>query len=50
MNPPDSSWPVVPFPELLVQLLLKGSLLLTGVGALVLLVLLVRDRRKKQIW
>ncbi len=38
------------FPEWLIALLIAGSLLLTGIGALSLLILLLRDFKNKSIW
>ena len=50
MNPSDESWPLVFFPDAIVQLLITGSLVLTGFGAVILIWLLLKDRRDKQIW
>jgi len=38
------------FPQTLVAALIVGSLLLTGAGAITLLVLLWKDRHGKNIW
>ena len=50
MNPPAETWSLVFFPDALVQLLITGSLVLTGLGAATLIWLLFKDRRDKQIW
>lgn len=38
------------FPEIVVRLLIVGALLLTGIGALSLLVMIIRDLRNRNIW
>jgi hypothetical protein len=50
MNPSEDNWTLFPFPEAFVKLLITGSLLLTGIGAVVLVALLIRDRRARRIW
>lgn len=37
-------------PEIVLSIIIYLSLLMTGAGAVVLLVLLVRDWKKKQLW
>jgi len=37
-------------PPLLLKLLIYGALIMTGLGALILLALLVRDWHKNQLW
>ena len=38
------------FPEIIVTLLILFSLLLTGIGAITLVVLLIKDFKNKEIW
>lgn len=37
-------------PQTVIYLLILGSLILTAIGAIVLLALLIKDKRKKSIW
>jgi len=50
MNTSPEPWPVVLFPDISLTLLIYGSLILTGIGAVALIWMLIRDRRNKQIW
>lgn len=47
---PPTDWPFVAFPESIVSLLIGGSLVLSGLGAFVLIVLLIKDFKSKNIW
>lgn len=38
------------FPEIIVALLIYGSLILTGLGAVTLIILIVRDWKNKELW
>jgi hypothetical protein len=38
------------FPESFFAILITGALILTGIGALTLLILLVRDFARKKVW
>ena len=38
------------FPESLLHVGIVGALILTGVGAVTLLILLVRDYKKDEVW
>jgi len=48
--PAPEPWPVVPFPDSVVSIVIVGSLVLTGLGALTLVLLLLKDKRNRQIW
>lgn len=50
MTPPSQDWPTIFFPDALLSVLIIGALALTAIGAIALIWMLVRDRRKKQIW
>jgi len=51
MNEPlPAPWPVVPFPDFIVTAVILGALVLTGLGALTLVYLLIKDQRQNEIW
>jgi hypothetical protein len=43
-------WPLIFFPEAVLVVLITGALVLTAIGAIALVWMLVRDRRRRQIW
>lgn len=50
MNFAHGTWPLIFFPDAIVSLIIVGALILTGVGAVTLIALLMKDRRNKKIW
>ncbi len=38
------------FPESFFSILITGALILTGIGALTLIILLIRDFARKKVW
>jgi len=41
---------IVSFPEPVVAFLIYGSLILTGLGAILLIALIIRDWKKGELW
>ena len=50
MNTTIQDWPIIFFPDAFLSLVVIGALMLTGVGAVALIWMLIKDLRNKQIW